>query len=147
MLVGQGGPRKASLQSNAFVITQENAVSFDQIKGTEIMAYFDSVTNTMSRFDALGGASALFYLRENGEFATVNKVESKMLSALLKDGDLDQVFYFEQPKNNAYPVVQLEESERRMKGFNWTPENRPDSPEAITIQPMSFTVNDIFYDM
>lgn len=132
VLVGQGGPRKASLQSNAFVITQQDTICYDQIKGAEIMAYFDSLDNSLSRFDALGGASALFFIEEGGVLATVNKVESKMLSGLLKDNNIDQVFYFEQPKNNAYPVVQLPEADKRMKGFDWRPDERPKSPDDIT---------------
>ena len=132
LLVGGGGARKASLQGNAFVITQDNEICFDQIKGAEVMAYFDSLTNTLQRFDALGGASALFYLEENGVLATVNKVESKMLSAWLRNGAIDQVFYFDSPKNNAYPVVQLPKGDDRMKGFNWNPEARPTRPEDVT---------------
>ena len=132
VLVGGGGARKASLQSNAFIVTQNDEICYDQIKGAEIMAYFDSTTNTLQRFDALGGASALFYLEENDALATVNKVESKMLSGILKEGTVDQVFYFESPKNNAYPVVQLPEDEKRMKGFSWRPDERPTKPSDIT---------------
>ena len=132
ILVGQGGPRKASLQSNAFVVTQQDSIRYDQIKGTEIMAYFDSLDNSLQRFDALGGASALFYLEENGELATVNKVETKMLSALLKNSNIDQVFYFESPKNNAYPVVQLPKADHFMKGYTWRPDERPATPRDIT---------------
>ena len=132
VLVGSGGPKKASLQSNAFVITQQDSLYYDQIKGAEVMAYFDSLDNTLKRFDALGGASALFYLRENGVLATVTKVESKMLSALLLDGNIDQVYYFEQPKNNAYPVVQLPKADHTMKGFKWRPDERPADPTDIT---------------
>ena len=132
VLIGGGGARKASLQGNAFVITQDDEVCFDQIKGAEIMAYFDSLTNTLKRFDALGGASALFYLEENDALATVNKVESKVLSANLINSVIDRVYYFESPKNNAYPVVQLPKDESRMKGFNWRPEERPAGPEDIT---------------
>ena len=131
-LIGGRGVRKASLQSNAFIVTQDAPDIFDQIKGAEIMAYFDSTKNTLQRFDALGGTSALFFLEENEVIATVNKVEAKMLSALLKDGTLDQVFYFEQPHNNAYPIVQLPESEKRMKGFSWREDERPARPEDIT---------------
>ena len=132
VLVGQSGPRKASLQSNAFVVTQQDSIRYDQIKGTEIMAYFDTLEGTLKRFDALGGASALFYLEENGELATVNKVETKMLSAMLKNSNIDQVFYFESPKNNAYPVVQLPKADHFMKGYSWRPDERPATPQDIT---------------
>ena len=122
---------RASLMSNAFIITQETPDLFDQIRATEVMAYFDTTT-ALRRFDALGGASAVFFLKEKEEFATVNKVETKMLSALFADGDLHSIYYFDSPKNDAWPVPQLKESERRMKGFNWQPERQPQGKEDIT---------------
>lgn len=131
VLVKNNRMERASLMSNAFVITQEDTLCYDQIKATEVLAYFDTTT-ALSRFDALGGANAIFYLQENDAFATVNKVDSKMLSAIFKDGDIDRVYYFESPHNDAYPIVQLPPSERVMKGFNWMPDKRPAGPQEIT---------------
>lgn len=131
VLVRNGGMDRASLMSNAFILTKETEDLFDQIRGTDAMAFFDS-ESALRRFDALGGATAMFYLKENEEFATVNKVESKMLSALMKDGSVERVYYFDEPHNDAYPIAQLPEKERRMKGFDWRPEGRPESPADIT---------------
>ncbi len=122
---------KASLMSNAFILTQEDSLYYDQIKGAEMLAYFDS-TGALRRFDALGGATALFYLEENNAIATANKVDSKMLSATFRDGAMERILYFDSAKNDAYPVVQLPPEEQRMKGFNWKPELRPRGLEDIT---------------
>jgi hypothetical protein len=122
---------KANLMSNAFIIIQEDSICFDQIKGAEIMAYFDSTT-VLRRFDALGGSSALFYLKENDAFATVNKVEAKVISANFVEGELDRIYYYDNPKNDAYPVVQLPPEEKEMKGFSWQPQLRPTGKEDIT---------------
>ena len=122
---------RARLMSNAFVTTKEDTLCYDQIKGTEMMAYFDS-TRTLQRFDALGGATALFFLTENDALATVNKVESKMLYAVFDQGNLDKIYYFDNAKNDAYPVVQLPKDERYMKGFRWDPGRRPTGPRDIT---------------
>ena len=122
---------RARLMSNAFITTQEDTVCYDQIKGAEMMAYFDT-TRTLRRFDALGGATALFFLTENNALATVNKVESKMLYALFDQGNLDKIYYFDNAKNDAYPVVQLPAEERYMKGFRWEPGRRPKGGFDIT---------------
>jgi Membrane protein involved in colicin uptake len=122
---------RARLMSNAFITTQEDTLCYDQIKGTEMMAYFDS-TRTLRRFDALGGATALFFLTENDALATVNKVESKMLYALFDKGNLDKIYYFDNAKNDAYPIVQLPKDERYMKGFRWEPERKPRGRRDIT---------------
>ena len=122
---------RARLMSNAFISTQEDTLCYDQIKSTEMMAYFDS-TRTLQRFDALGGATALFFLTENDALATVNKVESKMLYAVFDKGNLDKIYYFDNAKNDAYPIVQLPKDERYMKGFRWDPERKPKGPQDIT---------------
>ena len=131
LLIADERLQQADLMSDAFVIIQENPVSYDQIKAAEMMAYFDT-TATLKRYDALGGASALFYLEENGEFATVNKVECTMMSAYLTEGQLDRVYYFDNPKNNAYPVVKLPKEERELKGFDWRESERPSSRYDIS---------------
>jgi len=124
---------RAHLLSDAFIITQEDSTTsaFDQIKGTEIVAYFDS-TSALRRFDALGGASALFYLKEHDALATVNKVDSKMLYAIFKNGDIDRIYYFDAAKNDAFPVVQLEKPDRELKGFDWQDKLRPKTKDSVT---------------
>ncbi len=122
---------RASLMSNAFIIVQEDTLSYDQIRGTEMMAYFDS-TGALRRFDSMGGASGVFYIEENGSLATVNKFESKMLTATLKDGNIQDLNYFDAVKTDAYPVVQMKKDEKILKGFDWQPDKRPKGPGDIT---------------
>ena len=122
---------KANLLSNAFITIQEDPRSYDQIRGAEMVAYFDS-TSALTRFDALGGAASIFYLVEQNALATVNKVESKMIYATFKDGDIERMYYYDNPKNDGYPTVQLPEDERQLKGFRWEPEKRPSSPLDVT---------------
>lgn len=131
VLVKKEGIDRADLMSNAFIAVQEDSVSFDQIKAAEVMAYFGADTE-LTRFDALGGVSCIFYMEENGTLATVDKIEGKMMSAILKDGEIDRVYYFDNIKNNLYPVVQLSESDRTLKGFSWRPDLKPAGKKDIT---------------
>jgi hypothetical protein len=131
VVIDEGAMKKASLMSNAFITIQEDTDLFDQIRATEMLAFFDE-KGGLTRFDALGGASALFFIEENDTYATVNKTDSKMLSATFKDGDIERIYYYESPKNDGYPVVQLANDEKLLKGFNWQPEKRPADRNAVT---------------
>lgn len=131
VVVRNGGMEKASLMANAFIHIQEDTTHYDQIKGTEMLAFFDD-NGTLERFDVLGGASALFYIEENEVLATVNKPESKMLSATFKDGNIQRIHYYDQAKNDAYPIVQMSDEDQRLKGFNWQSEKRPADRNAVT---------------
>lgn len=125
-------PYKADLISGAFIIVEEmKDLYYDQIKGSEIIAYFDT-TSTLKRFDAIGGASAIFFLKEDDAFATVNTVESKMITADFVDGEISGVTYFDKPKNNVFPVVQLPEKDKKLTGFDYRPQLRPSGKEDIT---------------
>ncbi len=134
--------QKASLMSNAFIVVQEDSLCFDQIRATEMLAYFDE-KGGLTRFDALGEASAIFYIPEDSVYATVNKSAAKMLYAQFIDGDLDKVYYFESAKNDAYPVAQMSKDDRVLKGFNWDPERRPAGRESIT--PLSLRASERDY--
>ena len=123
--------QRAHLLNNAFITIEEAPGAYDQIRGTEMVAYFDS-TNALTRFDALGGASSLFYLEENDALATVNKVDAKMLSATFQNDSLQRMYYYDNPKNDGYPTVQLPEEDKTLKGFRWEPERRPKSPLDVT---------------
>jgi hypothetical protein len=131
VVVRNNGLDKASLMSNAFIAIQEDTSHYNQIKGAEMMAYFDN-EGGLRRFDALGGSSSLFFLEENDALATVNKTDSKMMSAHFKEGELERVYYFEQAKNDGYPVVQLSRDEQYLKGFKWQEERRPVDRNAVT---------------
>jgi hypothetical protein len=131
VVISDGAMTKASLMSEAFITIQEDAELFDQIRATEMLAFFDE-KGGLKRFDALGGASALFFIEENDALATVNKTDSKMLSATFKDGNIERIYYYDAPKNDGYPVVQLAEDEKVLKGFNWQPERRPADRNAVT---------------
>lgn len=131
VVISNGTMEKASLMSEAFITIQEDPNHYDQIRGAEMTAYFDK-DGGLYRFDALGMASALFFIEENGALATVNKTESKMLSAVFENGNIQKIYYYDAPKNDGYPVVQLTEEEKHMRGFKWQPERRPADRKAIT---------------
>lgn len=127
---------KASLMSDAFVtIQEEDAISYDQIRSTEMMAYFDT-TGAIRRFDALGDADAIFYIKEDSTYATINITKSKMLSAGFKDGDIDVVHYYDASKSDAYPLAQTRKDQRTLKGFEWQQDKRPTGPWDITTKTL-----------
>ena len=132
VLIRDNKMERANLMSNAFIHTEEADGYFDQIKSTDVLAYFSDST-ALKRFDALGGVTSLLFLEENDVIATVNKTESQMMMATFDaDGNVDHVYNFDSPKSDAYPVVQMPAAELKLKGFNWQPERRPQNKYDVT---------------
>ena len=122
---------RANLFSNAFIQVDEDGVHYDQIRSTEMTAFFDDSTH-LERFDALGTASAILFLREKDRISTVNKKESTMLSADFVNGEISRITYFESPKSSAYPLAQIAPSELVLKGFSWRASERPVKPSDLS---------------
>lgn len=121
---------KINLLSNAYIISQEDSIHFNQIKSPEMAAHF--ANNDLYRYDALGGASAIFYLQEDSIITVMNQKESKMLSASIKDRQIQKIKYIENIKNDALPVFNLPMDQQRLRGFVWRDKDRPKSRNEVT---------------
>ena len=120
---------KADFINNAFIITQEDTVHYNQIKSTEMMAYFKK--NDIWRFDALGGASLIFYMEEDSTYTMINQKECKILSALIKERKIERIRYYDQLKSDLLPSYDLPINKQRLRGFKWLEERRPKSREEV----------------
>ena len=120
---------KADFINNAFIITQEDTVHYNQIKSTEMMAYFKK--NDIWRFDALGGASLIFYMEEDSTYTMINQKECKILSALIKERKIERIRYYDQLKSDLLPIYDLPINKQRLRGFKRLEERRPKSREEV----------------
>ena len=130
VLVVDNALKKANFLSNAFIATQEDTVHYNQIKSTEMMAYFSN--NDIYRFDALGGVTSAFYLQEDSIFTSINIEESKLMTARFKNRELQHVRSISDVKSDVKPLFNLPLSEQRLRGFEWYDTLRPKSKAEIT---------------
>lgn len=130
VLIVDNALKKANFLSNAFIATKEDSVHFNQIKSTEMMAYFNN--NDIYRFDALGGVTSAFYLQEDSIFTSINLEESKLMTARFKNRELQHVRSISEVKSDVKPLFNLPIEEQRLRGFEWHDTLRPKSRKAIT---------------
>lgn len=115
---------KGFLFSNAFVISEEKPDQYyHQIKSPEMVGYFTN--GKVSRFDALGGVTAMFYVAEDSVITTMNQKECRIMTGRLKDGQVQRILYTENVKSDAYPVWDLTSEMMTLRDFNWMSDSRP----------------------
>ncbi len=145
LLMENSAISRGSMITNAWLISQQDSIHFNQIKSAEMLGYFRD--NELYRFDALGGVSAIFYMAEEEEITTINVKESRSLTAALKDGNAKRLLYTEQIKSDAYPVGQLAPEKQRLKDFNWRGDERPLSRDSITTRVVRTSERDAYADI
>lgn len=130
LLMHDGALERGSMITNAWLISEQDTLHYNQIKSTEMQGWFRD--NKLYRFDALGGVSAIFYMADEDVITTVNVKESKSLTAALKDNKAQRLLYVDAIKSDVYPVGDLEPAKHRLKDFKWRGDERPVSPLQIT---------------
>ena len=130
LLFRNGNFDRGSMITDAWIISEQDSIHYNQIKSTEMLGWFRD--NKIYRFDALGGVTAIFYMVDEDVVTTINLKEAKSMTAALKDGTAQRLLYMETIKSDAYPVGDLEMSKQRLKGFEWRADERPVRREAIT---------------
>ncbi len=130
-VIKDGQMKKGYMLSKAFVVTEEEKGGYyHQIKSPEMIGYFND--SDLYRFDAIGGASMLVYIAEDSVITTMNQKECRMMTAVLKDGAVERMRYYEGIKSDAFPVYDLTEEQKYLKDFNWRIEEKFNSRFDIT---------------
>ncbi|MBO4692232.1 MAG: hypothetical protein J5604_05590 [Bacteroidales bacterium] len=122
---------KANLIENAFIISEEDSIHFNQIKSTEMVAYFKD--NDVYRFDALGGVQAMIFLREKDSSVTLmNHKECRLLTSRMANNSIERVRYIENVKSDIHPTYNLPIEKMRLRDFKWRADELPKSRSVVT---------------
>jgi len=117
--------------SSSFIVSQEDTVKYNQIKGKNMRGYF--VNNKLVRIEVKGNGQTIYYAKDRDDLIGINRAESSDLIIYLKEGKIDRINLILAPKATLYPPDGKEEFEKILKGFKWLDKYRPDSKEEIFI--------------
>ena len=111
------------LLRSSFIISQEDSIRFNQIKGRNMKGFFTN--NKIYRIDVKGNGQALYFPKDQENLIGVNKAESTDISIYFKESKIDRINLIVSPEATLYPPDELREDELYMKGFVWLDEIRP----------------------
>jgi len=108
----------------AFIISQEDTSHFNQIKGKNMVGFFEK--NELVKLVVKGnGQSIYFPPGDDGEIQGVNKTESSSINIFLKSGKLNRITYINSVDGGLSPLDKFPENELILKDFIWHNEKRP----------------------
>jgi lipopolysaccharide export system protein LptA len=113
-----------TLTQKAIIISELYTTYYDQIKGKEILARFDS--SAIKDMWVTGNAESVYYTRDDkNAFIGVNKtICSKMYFTFL-DGQIDVLKYFGENSSSMMPMAEAKHDTLRLEGFKWRVADRP----------------------
>lgn len=120
-----GTADRVELYRKGFIISQEDSVRFNQIKGKKIIGYVQR--QALRKIFVDGNAQSVFYTKDDGYIVGVNKAESSYLTIYLEKGSVDKLVMTPNPEGNLYPPSQSSPDIEILPDFNWFKLLRPKS--------------------
>ncbi|EAZ81232.2 OstA-like protein [Algoriphagus machipongonensis] len=113
------------LKDNAFIITQDTILNFNQMKGRKMTGYFSD--GQISKMDIEGNGESLYFVLESDTISQgVNRTLSATIQLKFKDGAINRVNYGVKPDGRFIPSQRIDNDNSRLPGFSWRFDERPD---------------------
>ncbi len=116
----------------AFIVSKEDSLSFNQIKGRKIIAWFNG--KELSKIDVFGNGEALYFVKdEEEELVGINKSLSADITILLEDNQPSSIILYTDSDADMFPPAQMPQEERFLQHFKWVTDRRPQQKEDIFV--------------
>lgn len=118
-------PNEVYLNDNAFIIQEVDSVSYNQIKGRNMIGYING--QRLYLVDVKGNGQSIFYPTDETGKVGVNKAESSNILIYLKENAIRRITFVTSPTGKMNPLIKATESDKILEGFNWRKAERPGS--------------------
>lgn len=125
-----GKPKMLHVMRSAIAVAYEADSFYNQFSGKELKAYFDS--SEVIKVELDGNAEAIFLPRdEKNVLMGFNRMEGSSMTIFRKDGKLEKLILWPQPKGKFYPLDKLDPQAKYLKNFEWLEALRPKNPNDV----------------
>ncbi|MDR3094609.1 MAG: class A beta-lactamase [Bacteroidales bacterium] len=123
-------PKRMNLLGKGFMVSEEDSVGFNQIRGRKIVGLFRG-ENELYRINVYDDSESVYYTKEDDFVTGVNKVSSTDIVILLKDKKVQEVNPYKNIKGEMIPVVEFNQTELTLNGFNWWQAHQPLNKQEV----------------
>ncbi|WP_423127401.1 OstA-like protein [Gaoshiqia sp. Z1-71] len=120
------------MKRSAFIISQEDSVRFNQIKGRNMTGFIRR--NDLYKIDVDGNGQSLYYARDDNGLIGLNKAESSNIRISLKESKVNKIAFITSPDGQLLPIPDLMDEDKTLPGFIWLDDIRPKSVYDIFIK-------------
>jgi lipopolysaccharide export system protein LptA len=131
--------RSEILGNASAVMPVDTGMLYNQLSGKIILGFFDQGTLVLAKVK--GQAWTIFYPVEEKprdsilvkERVGLNRLYASELHVYLDSGEVSRITFFDKPDGVFFPMDQIDEKERYIRGFSWNPLLRPKDPYSMCL--------------
>lgn len=118
---------------NAFIVQRDSA-GYNQIKGRDLLGKF--IENDLRDVHIVGNGEMLYYARDEAtnDLIGVDKTTCSSMFFLFNENAIQEARFLTSPEGSTFPLSELPENARLLRGFIWREDERPMNKDAIFIK-------------
>ena len=120
---------KMFLNQNSFVISQDSAQNFNQVKGREMVVDFKE--GIISKTDVFGNGESIYFAFDKNGAVTMNKLSCSNMALYFDQNVVTELRTYREVDGRLIPEPQIVQPDRRLRGFKWLIDQKP-TLEGIT---------------
>jgi len=128
---GGGEIKSLLLLNSAFIVSKEDSLKFNQVKGKTMTAYF--VKNNLYKINVEGNGQAVYYAKDKGEIFSVNKTDCTDMLIFFLDNEVDKITFITKPQGTIFPIMDISPKEFILKDMKDRFKERPESKKQLFI--------------
>lgn len=133
MTMKDGALDKMYMNQNAFIISKETDVLFNQIKGRRMVGFFKD--QELHKVRVYGEGQTVYYPREeDSTLIGVNKTTCANMLIRIDSNQIEQITFYEQPKAKLTPTDEMPAGGIKLEGFEYHMVWRPMSADDLFIK-------------
>ncbi|MFN8398137.1 MAG: OstA-like protein [Bacteroidia bacterium] len=130
MQMVKGGIDSMSIPSEPYIITQEDTVGFDQIRGKHLHAKFDE--KKLKTMWVYGNSESIYYTKDDhDEYLGMNRARCSDMVVNFKDNKPSRILFKDKPEGEFFPIHMVIYKPQQLEGFEWRGKERPEYPEWV----------------
>lgn len=117
--------------NNTFIISKDTlGTGFNQVKGQNLFGKF--LEGKLHDVDVIKNAESIYYSRnEAQELIGINKTVSSNINIIFDNSKIEEINLIKNVEGILYPEEELDEHDRKFKGFKWRADERIKSKDDI----------------
>jgi lipopolysaccharide export system protein LptA len=123
LVVGKKSLRTMELFGTAFVISQEDSLRYNQVRGKYMKGFFKN--NDLYRVNVEGNGQTIYYVKEKEKIKSVNRADCSDLHIYLKKNQMDRITFVTRPDATLFPLGKIDVKDLKLKDFTWRAHLRP----------------------
>ena len=124
--------RIMNLSTKSFVITQDSAKNFNQVKGRRITTYL-SADSKIEKVNVVGNGESIYFATDDKDKVIgMNRVDCSKMNINFRNNQVKRIAFIGKPDATLTPPHQLTAEKKELDGFRWREKEKPTREATIS---------------